>query len=549
VTSPFSSRPRVTAALALAAALPLVAHAGRERLELRRLGFDLPGPPAAVVPADLDGDDRTDLAVVVAYTEIEEIGTARVENAVEVMTVIPALFDRREVRAYLAAEDGSYRHAATLPLPTSVLHLEAAAGIGVIAMTDAGLSRLRLVSEPAPVQLVLEPLFEDEPALARTNNFYSALSLAHDLDGDGRSDVLFPSVDGPAVWLHDGSGFRRAQTIEYPARKWPLDRWQPIPEVLDVDGDRRPDLVFPALTHPQDPQRIHVQLGNGDGTFRPLRAGAKDCHDSGMDLRLAGVEPGARPWPDDVVAFRDVDRDGRAELIVASQQTRGDGLRKSLKDAKRPIYLYRFHALTEELDVAAEPYYEAAMEGHAVDADGEALPFPLLQFDDLDGDGRDELVTVTLRFSLFGMLKVLATKTIKVGIDFHVYSQGDDGRFRAVPDLDLAEDVKIDLDNLRFGRFAQFAGDFDGDGRNDFVHLGRGSAVTIHRGGPGGTYPRNPDLTIDVDEEPASLDLVRIEDLDGDVRSDLRIVRPRAPGDPDVTAPVRLDLFLSGGVR
>jgi hypothetical protein len=173
-------------------------------------------------------------------------------------------------------------------------------------------------------------------------------------------------------------------------------------------------------------------------------------------------------------------------------------------------------------------------------------PLDLEQFRDLDGDGREDLVTVTLDFSLFQAVKILATKRIGIGLDFHVWAQGSDGRFAEVGGLELSEKLAIDLNALEVGRFAQFAGDFDGDGRQDFVHFGRGRRVTIHAGEAGCRYPVEPDLAIELDEEPAGLDLVRVEDLDGDGRSDLRVSRALPSTDPDATAPVRLDLYVSG---
>ena len=105
----------------------------------------------------------------------------------------------------------------------------------------------------------------------------------------------------------------------------------------------------------------------------------------------------------------------------------------------------------------------------------------------------------------------------------------------------------IDLNNFSIGRLAQFAGDFDGDGRTDFVHLGRGTSVTIHRGQPGCRYSSKPDAVIKLDEAPQDLGLVRVADFDGDGRADLAITSLLPVEQVDVSPPVRLDLYLSGG--
>jgi hypothetical protein len=168
-------------------------------------------------------------------------------------------------------------------------------------------------------------------------------------------------------------------------------------------------------------------------------------------------------------------------------------------------------------------------------------------FQDLDNDGREELILVTLDFSMFQAVKIMATKKISIGLDFHIWHQRENGSFREVKDLDLSEKLKLDLDDLKFGRFAQFGGDFDGDGIQDFIHLGRGKRVTIHRGRTGGVYPKDPDLVVELEEEPPHLGLVTIEDLDGDGLSDIRIARPAPVRDLETTTPVTLELYLSGG--
>ena len=85
--------------------------AARENLEFRHVTLDLPGPPAKLIPVELDGDGRTDLIAVVAYSEIEQIGEDRIEDLIQISRVIPTLFDRREARAYLATRPWARKEA------------------------------------------------------------------------------------------------------------------------------------------------------------------------------------------------------------------------------------------------------------------------------------------------------------------------------------------------------------------------------------------------------------------------------------------------------
>jgi hypothetical protein len=326
---------------------------------------------------------------------------------------------------------------------------------------------------------------------------------------------------------------------ETPSRRYP------VPRVEDVDGDRIPDLLVSSGAEAK--ARVHVLRGAGEGRFLEPREIPLGCLGLGRIPKEGKKQKSEeRAEETDVrglAYFGDIDGDGTAEAITKVELDTGKG---DMKQAKEPEYRFRFHRV-QNGSVVAQPYQEIVVVGHPFS--GEWPDVSNVGFADLDGDGRKDLVTVTLDFSVLQIVRVLATKRITVGLDFHVWAQGPDGRFDEVKGLDLSEKLRFDLNDLRIGRFAQFGGDFDGDGRTDFVHLGRGKAVTIHRGQPGCRYAREPDLTIQLEEEPQDLALVRVVDLDGDGRDDLSITRPLPVPEPGVSPPARLELYLSGGAR
>lgn len=130
-----------------------------------------------------------------------------------------------------------------------------------------------------------------------------------DLDGDGMPDIAAPNSSPGhrtvTVLLGDGRGGFR------PASKSPFSTAGQAYYVAlaDVNGDRKVDLV---ATHNEDGHAT-VLLGNGRGEFEPSPA-------SPVDL-------GHRAWG---VVVRDVDRDGRVDLVTAA----GDSVRVMLGDGR-----------------------------------------------------------------------------------------------------------------------------------------------------------------------------------------------------------------------
>ena len=67
-----------------------------------------------------------------------------------------------------------------------------------------------------------------------------------------------------------------------------------------------------------------------------------------------------------------------------------------------------------------------------------------------------------------------------------------------------------------------------------------------HRGQPGCHYLAEPDLLLELEEEPQDLELIRVADYDGDGRSDFSIMRLLPATSADVSSPVQVDFYLSG---
>lgn len=548
---------RTTPFLALGLALvPTLLQGAGTGVGLTASSLALGGPPAAILSADVDRDGRRDLVVLTVATTWQQIGveeTSHMDEAlglVEVLTVVPALLEQRELRVFRGRAAGGFEAVPlVLPLDASVLSLAAGpSAMPVLALTDRGVDVLRLdlaAAGSAAPTLAFEPWIAERPVLAGAKTFVPDLLRLRDADGDGRPDLLVPTPTGVAVYLGDGATVAReaASRVELPLDD-PRDddgrlaRHYPLPEVRDLDGDGRPELL---VEHPRRGwNEPTVLAGLGGGRFGPPTTPWPSAPESA---------PEANP---SVVWIGDLDGDGHAEAVLRqSFEPGGDaGMREELQHARQPPFDYRVLALAPDLALGKDTRKPFRAVGYTFDGGGDVrLPAGLR---DLNGDGRLDLVAITLDFSILQAVRVLATKRIGIGLDFHLYCQQADGSFRAVPGLDLSGKFTLDLNDLRIGNLAQFSGDFDGDGLIDFLQVGRGKRAAIHRGRRDCSYPARPDAEVELREPAADLSLLRVEDFDGDGRSDLLLVQPDHGDDAardGASSPVRLDLYLSGGAR
>lgn len=561
---PSSLSPFILVVLALATALP----ASAERLDFRHVTLDLPAAPAVMLPVDLDGDGRRDLVTALVYSEWDQISIEEstemdgVEGLVEVLTIVPSLAERRELRVWLAdpSAPSGYRPAGQwMELDRSIVGLEIGPpGIPVLALTDDGMAELVLDTEGDDAGLRFEPLVADPPVLSGTGTLIPNLGIVRDLSGDGIDDVLWPAIDGLAVYLGTGDGIAAEPasrfglpTDEFDTLRGRRIRRYPMPQVRDVTGDGLPDLLIP--NRQTGWREFHVLVNEGEGLFgSPVEMEAPDSCSEDGDENGGDVESQGPCLVGEPRHFGDLDGDGAAEWVLREDLSDPDaGMRKEIKEAKNPPGIFRLHrsrdAAAADFVFSQEPYSEFQAVGYSIESPSdqgeEDFRFPG-GLADLDGDGDQDIIALTLDFSMFQVLRVMTTKTFGMGIDFHLFCLGESG-YQPVQGLDLSGKFRIHLDDVRLSHLSLFEGDFDADGRRDFVQLGRGKDVTIHLGREGCRYPSDPDWKIRLEDEPANLALVRIEDFDGDGRSDLGVLQPLPRPEDGASRPVRLELYLS----
>jgi hypothetical protein len=132
-----------------------------------------------------------------------------------VTEVVPALFDLREARAFVAMPSGEYRAAGPpLALPTTVLSAEAGSDEHpVVALTDDGLAEIKLVGPEGAETLALVPILAAPSAFADTEAILADFDALKDVDADGVLDAVIPTADGLEIHRGDNGGFAEAASF------------------------------------------------------------------------------------------------------------------------------------------------------------------------------------------------------------------------------------------------------------------------------------------------------------------------------------------------
>ena len=462
--------------------------------------FEFPGHIQGHLLRDVDGDGKLDILVVYGA---------------------PGDSEDHRLRVCLQVADKSFSSCSEFDLPNEARALDVGEvdgqpGAELLVPTDRDLRIAHWQSGKFGSLQTLSPL---RTVFAGTDpNIPKAVEMLFDTDGDGRKEVVVPTLDGP-VWIRAGQEpvvLRSPSEVTYRVgtrgggeiNSFLRDHYQsrvstqhltPDLFVEDFDGDGRLNII----TLLGGELRVFGQTPEGDFRPEPIRVIERSILTGDeLDGGFAG----------EAMTFSQLDGDGLADLIVmkwgsSEERTRMD----------RALYFSG-----KDGTYAEEP--DQAVRSESV--------FPDFDVTDLNGDGRRDLVIPYFHFAPAQAVKVVTQNAIK--IQFRLFLMRPDGRYDQGEGKDFARvdrrvvlDYHLDILKLVFGDSARptgrigplldFGGDFNGDGYADLAADDGANQLRIFWGNAEARYATSPDLEIPF-ESTLSYDLV---DADGDGKTDV----------------------------
>lgn len=468
--------------------------------------FENRGRSVAAEIADLDGDGRMDLFVIV-------------------MEGIPPE-EKRTIRVYLQRSDGTLpdvpSHIIAVPRWSAVYDVadvrSDSPGEELILLRPEGITLMSLGSRaakrwdlyvPGPTtagvaddERGLEPFriayddFEDEPwLLVPQIGQFTAISPS----GEVKARLQVP---------------RRANYFIIPtsglvALESDFQVFLDVPKLSlgDVNGDGRVDFIF-STRH-----EIRTFLRRADGSY-------PSAPDQSIPLRLVTPRDHIRGSGGVSSEFADIDGDGRVDLVLTA-------VGGSFTDANTTLRVYLNRDGAWKIDAP-----DTTLETRS-----RVITNALY---DLDGDERPELVRLEFNFSVLELVELLLSRELDVVITVHRYEQGKGFGKKAVMKRKLSLPLSFETSRLvGFIPTAQI--DINGDGRRDFITSGGGDGIEIQIGDANGPFGKKAGK-----QRLSTAGVIHFRDFDGDGLLDFVLFDPH---NFDVPVQVGRNLGLLPGTR
>ncbi len=478
--------------------LPVKVRADTLGTEIRTLRVT--GETRNVIAEDFDGDGKKDLLVLAAEPLEEEYRFVRrfflflqkKQGFSEKPDLIWEL-DRRTVMIDAGEVDPAG--------PGREIVLFSASGVYCLVLKDGRPRGL-------PVRLVDSPglLERPDPATAVRVN------LVRDFNGDGKDEILFPGRDGLVLYgrsPEEGGKlpFRplAAFKVPYKTRVCTHDEndiifsrlelhevmtTSLVPRIFvaDADADGRPDIYFT-----QD-DRFFLFIQKKDGSYSE-----KPVYRRFGIFSLEELERFSRLHKLTRLRVGDLNGDGYADVWASKTNI----LSLERLDILHETWVY----LSEGGVFGEKPTNYYVTKGFSEQTTAR----------DINGDGYRDLVIQHFPFGLMQLVRFIAFRSLKIYYDVYQFDPKK-GRYPAAPTFDIAYSFgfRSDVTDSSFAASHLMDGDFDGDGRADFMQSRGPGEITLSLSDED-EYAGGESLDVSV---PSSF-FMTPDDLDGDGRTDL----------------------------
>jgi hypothetical protein len=352
------------------------------------------------------------------------------------------------------------------------------------------------------------------------------LQFLRDVNQDGLDDVVLPDFEGVRIYLQQPSGFSPGMLIKVAPR---LRLSASSPEYVadelyyydfDLDGSR--DLAV------LRDNRFLVFIWTGEG-FRgdPDELTLRMPLASSQDVEMLEENVADLDQSDFQLSqiFRVTDLNGDELPDVVTFTTISSGV----FDKRTEYRVYLGRAGPRGVEFSSESDAMIPSDGFQVE---------LVEID-ANGNGRQDLVSTSLRLGLGKILKALFSKSMN--LDVELRRMDSLGGYPARPDYRSKVQVRFSL-NTGFVHYpAVRFGDFDGDGMIDLLLQDGEQRLAIHPGVADGS-DFGPTASVVNTVLPRNGDLIQVVDADDDPRQDLLI--GYGPGD-EAPLPNQLRVLIS----
>ena len=408
-----------------------------------------------------------------------------------------------------------------------------------------------------------DPDSAKERALVEVTTNYNAtgesgvpyLDISRDVNSDGLDDLVVPDIDGfwIATQLHDGS-FTDPIKLGPPdpfLDKIALDDTRSYREVgitpltvhwylsrihqMDYDQDGRSDLVFWNTDHfDVYRQDTHGMFSTGAETFAvdiPFDTDgaysiAFDFSGENMFSLIFGFRKKTKRRV--LHTFQDLNGDNVADLVIHSLAGRSLGKQRSLYEVHFGMPTPNGIVFAPDVGMTIQPRGTA----------GGLQPWGYSSqwFQDLNGDGKTDILFKDVKTGLIGMSRAMVGKSIAIDLECYrmedgTYPNKPTTRRKIRPNLDIFEKHRVFFPVVLLG-------DVNGDGRSDLLVGKHWEELHVFLGVPGpellARKPQKVAVAMPNDERNA-----RLVDLNADNKQDLLIYYPSS------TDPHRVVLLIA----